>query len=171
MPPESPLDRFKQVLTGASRAIAREPELEVGWTADAPSLQGDSIKVPMPPRTLPREQASEARGFADSFALRLRYHNARLHARHAPQEASARACYDAVEAVRYEALGENNYAGIRDNLAASLEIKVATDPISRADRAEDVPLQSALALMLRERLTGQPIPERAQAGVELVREF
>ncbi len=171
MADESPLDRFKQALTGTARAIAREPELEVTWTADALTAQGDSLRVPMPGRTLPVEQAMEARGFADSFALRLRHHNDRLHSRNAPDEPSARACYDAVEAVRYEALGENNYDGMRRNLAASLNVKIASDPIARAESAEEVPMQTALALMLREKLTGQPIPDAARGGVEMVREF
>ena len=61
----------------------------------------------------------EARGIADSMALKLRHHNEVLHSRHAPSEPSARACYDAVELVRYEALGSNNYAGIRGNLDAA----------------------------------------------------
>ena len=171
MSEQSPLDLFKQALTGAARAIAREPELDVSWTADSPAMQGNSIRVPMPGRALPREQAMEARGFADSLSLRLRHHDAKLHARHAPEEASARACYDAVEAVRYEALGENNYDGIRRNLAASLDVRMASDPIARADSADEVPVQTALALLLREKLTGQPIPQAAQPGVELVREF
>ena len=34
MADESPLDRFKSVLTGAARAIAHEPEVEVAWTAE-----------------------------------------------------------------------------------------------------------------------------------------
>jgi cobaltochelatase CobT len=168
---DSPLERFKQALTGAARAIAHEPELDVSWTADAPGVNGNSLRVPMPGRALPMAQAMEARGFADSFALRLRHHNQRLHSRHAPEEAGARACYDAVEAVRYEALGENNYDGMRRNLAASLESRIASDPITRAGSAEEVPMQTALALMLREKLTGQPVPQAAQAGVEMVREF
>jgi cobaltochelatase CobT len=171
MPPESPLDRFKQVLTGASRAIAREPELEVSWTADAPTLQGNAMRVPMPPRALPRAQAMEARGFADSFSLRLRHHNERLHARNAPAEPAARACYDAVELVRYEALGSNNYAGMRDNLDAALNIRIGADPITRAVNADEVPVQAALALLLREKLTGQPVPHAARRGVEMVREW
>ena len=171
MPEESPLDRFKQALTGASRAIAHERELDVSWTADAPSLQGNSLRVPMPPRSLPREQAMEARGFADSFSLRLRHHDAKLHARHLPDEAAARACYDAVEQVRYEALGENNYAGIRDNLASALDLRMAADPIARAKAADEVSMPVALSLLLREKLTGQAVPAAAQAGVELVREF
>ena len=171
MSEESPLDRFKQALTGTARALGREAELEVNWTQDVPSLSGEVMRVPMPGRNLPIEQVRESRGFADSFSLRLRHHNARMHGRGAPSEPVARACYDAVEQARYEALGENNYDGIRGNLAASLDVRMASDPIARATNAEEVPMQTALALMLREKLTGQPIPAAAQNGVELVREW
>ncbi len=171
MTDRTPLDRFKQALTATARAVAREPEVEVAWSADAPSASGTNFRVPLPGRNLPREQASEARGFADSFALRLRHHNAALHARGAPGEPVARACYDAVEQVRFEALGANNFSGMRGNLEAAVELRTATDPITRAQSEGEVPLQTALGLMLREALTGAPIPERARGGVELVREF
>src|SRR5690606_13263047 len=148
-----------------------DPEAEVAWTAEAPAVQGKSLRVPMPGRTLSRDQAAEARGFADSFALRLRHHDEALHRRGMPAEPEARACYDAIERVRYEALGENNYAGMRENLAAATELRTASDPIVRAANAAEVPIQTALALMLREELTGQPVPEAAREGVELVREY
>ena len=92
MSEESPLDRFKAVLTGASRAISAEPELEVSWTADAPALTGNTLRVPMPGRAVPKAQADQARGFADSFALRLRHHDEAMHTRKAPDEACARTC-------------------------------------------------------------------------------
>ncbi|MFO1254167.1 MAG: cobaltochelatase subunit CobT [Sphingomonadaceae bacterium] len=169
MADESPLDRFKSVLTGASRAIAHEPELEIAWTADSPVANGSNLRVPMPGRSLPRDQAMEARGFADSFALRLRHHSEALHARHAPAEPTARACYDAVEQVRYEALGARGYAGMRDNLDAAQQVRTMGDPITRASRPDEVPMQAALALMLREHLTGQPVPEAARQGVDMLR--
>jgi cobaltochelatase CobT len=171
MADETPLDRFKSALTGAARALAHEAEVEVNWTADNASQSGNSFRVPTPSRSLPRAQAMEARGFADSFALRLRHHNEALHGRHAPAEPMARACYDAVELVRYEALGSNNYAGIRDNLDASLLMRTASDPITRAETPDQVPIQSALALLLREHLTGQPVPDVARQGVDLLRPF
>jgi len=171
MADETPLDRFKSALTGASRALAHEAEVEVNWTTDAPSQSGSTFRVPTPGRSLPRGQAMEARGVADSFALRLRHHNEAMHARHAPSEPMARACYDAVERVRYEALGAKGYAGIRENLTASLEQATASDPIARADTPDKVPMQTALALMLREHLTGQPIPEAARAGAAMLRPF
>ena len=169
MSQESPLDRFKLALTGAARAIGRDAETEVMWTAEAPGIQGNTIRVPMPPRALPAAQAIEARGFADSFALRQRHHNQALHARHAPVEPDARACYDAVEMVRYEALGSNAYSGMRGNLDAALQVRIAADPITRATDVDDVPVQSALALLLREKLTGQPVPAAASANVDQLR--
>src|SRR6186713_1688468 len=171
MADESPLDRFKTALTGAARAIGHDAEAEVAWTADTPAMQAKSLRVPMPGRTLPHEQAREARGFADGFALKLRHHDEALHRRGMPAEPEARASYDAVERVRYEALGENNYAGMRDNLASATELRTAADPIVRAANAGEVPMHTALALLLREQLTGQPAPEAAREGVELVREF
>ena len=170
MSEQTPLDRFKQALTGASRALAHEAEVEVAWSADAPTQSGKNFRVPLPGRNLPREQAIEARGFADSFALRLRHHSEALHGKGAPPEPIARACYDAIEQVRYEAIGATRYAGIRGNLDAAVEMRTASDPIVRAEAAGDVPLPTALSLMLREALTGEAVPERARAGVDLVRE-
>jgi len=167
---QTPLDRFKQALTGASRALAHEAEVEVAWSADAPTQSGKNFRVPLPGRNLPREQAIEARGFADSFALRLRHHSEALHGKGAPPEPIARACYDAIEQVRYEAIGSTRYAGIRGNLDAAVEMRTASDPIVRAEAAGDVPLPTALSLMLREALTGEAVPERARAAVDLVRE-
>jgi len=166
---ETPLDRFRSALTGASRAVSGDAELDLVWTADAPALTGHTMRVPMPGRSLPPAQAAQARGFADSMALRLRHHNEALHARHAPAEPSARACYDAAELVRYEALGSRDFAGMRGNLDAALDVRMGADPITRAVKAEDVPIQAALALLLREKLTGQPVPEAARAGVEMMR--
>ena len=171
MADESPLDRFRSVLTGTARAISLDPEVEVAWTADAPVQSGNSMRVPMPGRALPAEQVAQARGHADSMALRLRHHNAALHGRHAPTEALARACYDAVEQVRFEALGANSFAGMRGNLDAALAMRMASDPIARATKPEEVPLPSALALLLREQLTGQSAPASTDVGMAMVRSW
>ncbi|MGB7374051.1 cobaltochelatase subunit CobT [Pontixanthobacter sp.] len=168
---DTPLDLFKQALTGASRALSREAEVEIAWSADAPSSAGSNFRVPLPGRNLPATQAQEARGFADSFSLKLRHHNEGLHSRNAPSEPLARACYDAAELVRYEALGSNNFSGMRDNLDAALGVRMGADPITRAQDRDEVPVQGALALMLREKLTGQAIPDAAVPAVDMVRDW
>jgi len=168
---ETPLDRFKAVLGGASRALADEPEIELAFTADAPTQSGKHIKVPMPARTLPADQVAEARGFADGFALRLKHHNAALHLKSAPHDAVARAVFDAAEGARVEALGSRGYQGIADNLAHALDQKLRSDPITRARTRDEVPLSTAIGLMVRERLTGEEAPAAAQPGMALVREW
>ncbi|MDE0878535.1 MAG: cobaltochelatase subunit CobT [Sphingomonas bacterium] len=168
---ETPLDRFKSVLAGTSRALSGEAEVELAYTADAPTQSGRHIKVPMPARNLPAEQVAEVRGFADGFALRLRHHDIALHGKAAPTEAVARAVFDAVETARVEALGSRGYQGITDNLAQALDVRLRSDPITRARTREEVPLSTALALMVREQLTGIEAPAAAQPGLALVREW
>lgn len=169
MPADSPLDRFKSVLGGAARVLADAPEVELAYTADAPSQSGKHIKVPMPARGLPVDQVAEARGFADGFALRLKHHSTALHLKTAPAEAVARAVFDAVEGARVEALGSRGYAGIAANLDSALETRLRADPITRARDRDEVPLSTAVALIVRERLTGRPAPKAAADGMAMVR--
>jgi cobaltochelatase CobT len=165
---DNPLETFRQVLAGTARALAREPEVELAFTAEGPSAQGKSVKVPMPGRTLPEREVAEARGYADAAALRLRHHNAALHARGQPADEIARAVFNAVEQARVEALGARAMDGVRANLARATEMRMRTDPITRARSRAEVPLDTALGLLVRERLTGAVPPEAAQAGLDLV---
>src|SRR3954469_12780826 len=165
---DNPLETFRQVLAGTARAIAREPEVELAFSTEAPSAQGKSVKVPMPGRNLAEREVAEARGFADAAALRLRHHNAALHARGAPSDDIARAVFNAVEQARVEALGARAMAGVRANLGRATEMRMRTDPITRARTRAEVPLGTAVGLMVRERLTGEAPPESARAGLDMV---
>jgi cobaltochelatase CobT len=168
---DNPLEAFRQALTGASRAIAREPELELGFTADVPSTSGKSVKVPMPGRGLAEREVAEARGFADAAALKLRHHDAALHNRTAPSDETARAVFNAAEQARVEALGSRAMEGVRANLSRATEMRMRTDPIGRARSREEVPLSTAISLMVRERLTGEAPPESVRSGLKLVSEW
>ena len=171
MADRSKLDDLKDVLGGAARSIARDPDLELAYTAEAPSQAGPHLKVPMPARDLPPAQVAEARGFADSFSLKLRHHNEALHRKNAPQEAVARACFDALEQVRTDALGSRVMAGAKDNLNAALEMRMRSDPIARAQNRDEVPISTALALLAREKLTGQAPPPGTIKGLDMLREW
>ena len=168
MTERSPIDAFKDVLSGVARSIARDLEVEVAFTADTPHAVGKAIKVPTPARALPADQVALARGFADASALKLRYHDAKVHASFAPGEAVARAVFDAVEQARVEAIGSRSMAGVRANLNEALALRLKSDAIRRARSADEVPLSTALALKVRERLTGQAIPKDAAPGVAMV---
>lgn len=171
MSDQSPLDTLKSVLAGAARAMAHEPEIELAFTADAPTQSGKNFRVPMPGRSLPADQVAEARGFADGMALRLRHHNDAVHALNRPGDATAGAVFDAIEAARVEALGAKAMEGVRANLSHALSMRMRSDPIARALAVDEVPLSSAVGLLVRERLTGEAPPEVASNGLNMVREW
>ena len=162
------IDLFRRALAGASRAIAHDPEVEVVFASDVAPASGKTARVPSPGPALEPRLVAEARGAADSVALRLRHHDLKLHARLAPADADARAVFDALETARIEALGAKAMGGVRDNLARLTEARVRGDAIVRARTAEEVPLSTAVGLLARERLTGQAPPQAAQPGLKLI---
>ena len=164
----APLDIFRRALAGAARAIARDPEVEVVMAGEGEVPTGKTARVTSPGPSLEPRLVAEARGAADALALRLRYHDARLHAQQAPSDIDARAVFDALETARVEALGARAMAGVRGNLAELTEARVRGDAIIRARNAEEVPLATAVALIARERLTGEAPPAAANSGLKLV---
>ena len=168
--PENPLEDFRVALAATLRALGHEPGLDLAYTADKPSCYGDQAKVPQPGRSLAAEQVAEARGWADSFALRRRHHDARAFAADLPPAGIARDIVQAVEQARIEAIGGAEMAGVAINLDRMTEARVKTDPIVRARTADEVPLATALGLVVRERLTGRAPPRMAESAVALVRD-
>ena len=163
-----PIDLFRRALAGAARAIARDPEVEVVFASETPPASGKTARVPSPGASLQARLVAEARGAADSLALRLRYHDDRLHAAAAPLDLDSRAVFDALETARFEALGARVMKGVGDNLAELTESRVRGDAILRARSADEVPLATAIGLLARQRLTGASPPESARAGLELI---
>src|SRR6476659_4300590 len=168
MPDRSSIDDFRRVLAGASRAIARDPEVDVIFATDIAAPSGKTARVVSPGPALEPRLVAEARGAADSVALRLRYHDAALHARVAPVDVDARAVFDALETARVEALGARSMGGVKENLANLTDARVRGDAIVRARNAEEVPLATAVGLIARERLTGEAPPKAALPGLKLV---
>ena len=162
------IDLFRRALAGASRAIAKDAEVEVVFASDSAPPTGKTARVPSPGPAFEPKLVAEARGAADSAALRLRYHDVRLHARTAPVDADARAVFDALEMARVEALGAKAMGGVKENLAQLTEARVRSDAIVRARNADEVPLATAVGLIARERLTGEAPPRAADAGLKLV---
>ena len=165
----SSLDRFRAALASASRAIARDSEVDVVFSSEqGAASSGKVARVVSPGPSLEPRLVAEARGAADSTALRLRHHDPALHSKGAPLDADSRAVFDALETARVEALGSRAMTGVRSNLERHVEARTRLDAIGRARSAEEVPLATALGLVARQRLTGAPPPESAKAGLDLV---
>ena len=166
---QTPTEAFKRAVTAATRAIAEDPELEVSYSTDRPGLSGKTARLPQPARALPPDDVAQIRGTADSFALKLRFHDHGLHARHQPAGGPARDIYDVIEQMRVECLGAQQMDGVAQNLAKVTETRARQQGLDRAASRDDVPLAAALGLIVRERLLGEKPPECARQAVELMR--
>ena len=122
---DAPQEPFKRAVAGCMRAMARAPDLEVTYAPERPSLvtasEGIKARLPEPPRKLDARDAAIVRGHADAMALRLTCHDGNIHRRLMPQTAGGRACFDAVEQARVEAIGARRMEGVAGNLTAMLD--------------------------------------------------
>ena len=172
-PAEAPQEPFKRAVAACMRAMARSPELEVTYAADKPAVSGygetAKARLPDPPRKLSPREAAIVRGHADSFSLRLACHDAATHRRLSPEAQGARAIFDSVEQVRVESIGARRMDGVASNLSAMLEDRYHRGNFADVTDRADAPIEDAVALMVRERLTGQAPPQAAQKIVDLWR--
>ena len=167
--PDTPTESFKRALAHAARSLAETPDLEVVFSSEAPGLQGRRAVLPHPPRDPSPREAARIRGLADRMALRLAHHDAGAHARLLPAEAEAAAVFEGLEQARLEAVGATALGGVRANLSAALEADVEKKGFARMDDRTRLPLGDVLALMARERLTGEPPPADARRLVDAAR--
>jgi cobaltochelatase CobT len=168
---EAPNEPFKRAVSGCLRAIARQPELEVSFAAERPGLAGGKARLPEPPRKLSREDAAIVRGHADSIALRLACHDAAVHRKLVPGSQQGRAVFEAVEQARVEAIGARRMQGVAQNLSAMLDDHFHRGKFDDISDRADAPIEDAVAMMVRERLTGLAPPPAAKKLVDLWRSF
>ena len=166
---EAPTEPFKRAVAGCLRAIAKRPELEVGFAAERPGLAAGKARLPEPPRKLSGREAAIVRGHADSIALRLACHNPAVHRRLMPGGQQARAVFESVEQARVEAIGARRMEGVARNLAAMLDDRFHRGKFDDITDRADAPIEDAVALMVRERLTGLAPPPAARKLVDLWR--
>ncbi len=170
-PKEAPAEPFKRAVIGTMRAISGKTELDVSFANDRPALLGDRARLPEPPRKMTAQDAAILRGHADSMALRLSCHNDSVHRRLLPGGQTARAVYDAIEQARCESIGARRMEGVAANLTAMLDDKYHRGNFDQVTDVADAPIEEALAMMVRERLTGSAPPPAAQKLVDLWRPF
>jgi cobaltochelatase CobT len=153
------------------RAISGEAELEVIFSGDRPGLSGLSARLPEPSRKVNAHEVAVTRGLSDAMALKIACHDKAVHAKNMPQGPDARAIFEAVEQARCEAVGARRMQGVADNLAVMLDDKFRKSGAPDIASREEAPLQDALSLIVRERLTGAKPPESAAKLVDVWREW
>jgi cobaltochelatase CobT len=161
---EPPAEPFKRALGLAVRAIAGDDQMQVNYVAGKPELDGHLVQLPEPSRVPSKQEIAVIRGWADSFALTAAVHDAKLHRKLMPDAGPGRAVFESVERARVESVGANRMSGMAKNLTAKIEDQYSHGRFADIKDRNEAPLEDAIALIVRERLTGEK-PPKSTAGL------
>ncbi len=170
-PSDNPADPFKKALAEATRTMADEPEMTVTFSVDPPGMTADTMRLPQVSRRLTRDEVLIARGTADAFALRRRYHDDGIAAKYQPQGQMARDLYEAMESARAEAVGARDMPGTLGNIDAKIFNEAERRGYSQIRSAQEAPLAQAAGYLVRHLATGRPMPGGAGNVMDLWRPF
>ena len=167
---ESPTEPFKRAVTGCLRALGAQAGTGSGVRGRAARSDGR--------KSASAGAAAQARqGGGRDRSRPCRFNRAcvlpatmpPLHRRLQPAGQQARAVFEAVEQARVEAIGARRMDGVAQNLTAMLDERFHRGKFDEITERADAPIEDALALMVRERLTGMAPPPAAKKLVDLWR--
>lgn len=161
---------FRSALAVTTASLAAEKDVEVSFSADGGRIAGEKIILNSPPRKLNAASAAIARGEADMLALKKRYHDARAFAENMPESEEAVAIYEAAERARIDSIGAKAMDGVASNLDAILEERCERAEFMRIQERTKIPQADAIEFLLREKLSGKPLPPAAQHVADFWRE-
>ncbi|THF50063.1 cobaltochelatase subunit CobT [Allorhizobium terrae] len=165
------MEPLRRAITGCVRSIAGNANVEVAFANERPGLAGERVRLPELSKRPTAHELAVTRGLGDSMALRLACHDQKIHATLAPEGQDARAVFDAVEQARVESIGALRMKGVASNLHSMNTEKYAKANFAGITSREDAPLSEAVAMMVRESVTGQKPPESAGKVLDLWRSF
>ncbi|PDS79728.1 cobaltochelatase subunit CobT [Rhizobium sp. L43] len=171
--PGAPVDvePLRRAISGCVRSIAGDGDVEVTFANERPGMTGERIRLPELSKRPTAHELAVTRGLGDSMALRLACHDEKVHSTMAPQGSDARAIFDVVEQARVESIGALRMEGMAANLRSMTEEKYSKANFTGIERQEDAPVGEAVAMMVREKLTGQRPPASAGKVLDLWRGF
>jgi cobaltochelatase CobT len=170
-PNDNPADPFKKALAEATKAMANEPDLNVSYSVDPAGITNDTMRLPQVTRRMTRDEVLLARGTADAYAMRIRFHNDATHARYIPQGEMARSLYEAMETARCEAIGARAMPGTAGNIDAKISNEAAKMGFAQIQDAAGAPLATAAGYLVRHLATGRDLPPAAANVMGLWRGF
>ncbi|SLN19719.1 cobaltochelatase subunit CobT [Pseudooctadecabacter jejudonensis] len=170
-PSDNPADPFKKALAEATKVLADDPDLAVSFTVDPPGATRETVRLPQVSRRMTREEVLIARGTADAYALRHKFHDSGVAAKYMPQGQMAQDLYNAMENARVEAVGARHMPGTAGNIDAKIGNEAIRKGYDQIREASEAPLATAAGYLIRHLATGRDMPRGAENVMDLWRGF
>ena len=156
-------ETLKRATAATLKAMSLKRDMLVQFVRgqSAPSYHADIATLAEPehgPHLKPRD-IQRLRGEADALAMRLNYHDQKLHNQLSPVGDDARKVFNALEQARVEAVGVRDFPGAGQNLShLHSQTASAFEDGTPRDNAQ---MAEALALLARQRFSNEAIPPQA----------
>jgi cobaltochelatase CobT len=146
------IEVFKKSISSTLKAISKKKDIHINFGAEK-EISNEAVTLPIPSIKLEDIEKKEIRGIADSIALKFKYHDKKLHEKLKPNSKMINKIFDSIEDARYEAIGINEYSGIKNNLEINMESKYKNIQINK----NDVAIEDAAKLIIQEKLTNKKL--------------
>src|SRR6056300_1009063 len=128
------IEVFKKSISSTLKAISKKKDIYINFGAEK-EISNEAVTLPIPSIKLEDIEKKEIRGIADSIALKFKYHDKKLHEKLKPNSKMINKIFDSIEDARYEAIGINEYSGIKNHLEINMESKYKNIQINKNDVA------------------------------------
>ena len=102
---EEILEQFKKSLTATTKSISQNNLVEIKFTKENSSIEGNFINLPEPNIESLKKNLTYIRAEADALALEFRFHSKEIHNSFIDDNDKANEIFNAVEQSRVEAKG------------------------------------------------------------------
>jgi cobaltochelatase CobT len=166
------LEAFKDGTAAAFRAISGHEKAQVRFATaylatSSPGIlepayndAADMLTVPLA-EELDAEELERLRGRVDAMALRLKFHDEKLHNTLRPDGVPGE-LLDMMERVRVEALGAAAMKGVAENLEAMHQQYFETRGYDKREHVKDMPHAEVIARLIFEKISGVKTPDFAK---------
>ncbi len=171
----SRIETFKNATASVVKALAGIPDTTVTFTPVAANQKATvgaagEVRLPLPGQKLTKENVARVRGAADSAAMRLKHHDARVHNRRMPLSKDAADAYNAMEQARVEILGAQQFTGVGRNIGDALEQRLTAEGFHMARSFFQVDRAEALKVLVHSRCEGVDLGTTGKHVRDMVRQ-
>ena len=169
MKKENEISEFQTAISSTLKAIAAKKfgNREIQFIGNTISYNSKEVKLSKITSELDSNVVLKTRGESDEVAIKLKYHDAKIHNNLRPNSELASQIFNLAEEARIESIAGKKFIGIKKNINQLIEKKYETNLINPPGDDDQTSFINALHLFLRENLSGSKPPENTNKVMNL----
>ena len=154
-------ESFNKSISSTIKSISNKKNLYFYYKKDSTNIDGNKIYLPEITTIKNKEDLRNFRGIADFIALKLKFHNEKIHNYFKPKEKIFLELYEALEETRIMSLGATSLKGISSNLKTRLNNFCKTNQFEKIKKRKNAQITQVVKLFSIEYFLEEDLPKPA----------